>query len=645
MAYRNVLIPVLIFLVLAASRWSVQAADAAPRLELQEFTPAAMDEALVNPGTGLYLYGTRSEADVNPNAWYYKLVNIGYFRDDWSVLEPDAEGQYKFEEYFGPIFDLWVKKWHKRVSFRFMSQNMHSQRKYVTPKWVFDKGITGYSHKGIYIPEQIDPPFWDEQYLAIQEKFIADLGKYLDGRPGVEFIDIGGIGQWGEMHLMLWTPEQLQASGYTETKYIGAYRRLIDAYVRAFPHTRIFLNVGDYACINDYAALHGVHFRQDGLNPSGPSAKVGDRFYRPYSRERVICNYELFDNYKDMLKKGWGVGATFKRGLEDPISYFHINLMGWRELANAPDEVKAAVTDAARRIGFRFVLTQLKCNKTLHVSADEKRSSRLLIEHHWKNTGVAPCYDSYALRWSLADAKGKVVAQQLDFPLVPTTRWWQNEEITLNSMFRIPAGVPAGTYRLKVAMVKPEDPAVAVQLAIGGAADGDYDLCEISAAAPEEHANPLFTEDFESGESAWSTSEGMSAKIDADAHAGKHALLVGGAEAGKSWNYAARRGLPLLPASRYRFSCWMKVDSISDPTLPPYVKVGVNDAANKWLTNCNSSKYDVTRLGTWQALSGIVETGATAATGSFAIEKGVLEAKVEAVIHLDDVELELLESP
>ena len=37
-----------------------------------------------------------------------------------------------FDAHFKPIFDLWVNKLHKRVSFRFMSQNMHSRSKYVS---------------------------------------------------------------------------------------------------------------------------------------------------------------------------------------------------------------------------------------------------------------------------------------------------------------------------------------------------------------------------------------------------------------------------------------------------------------------------------------------------------------------------------
>jgi len=114
--------------------------------------------------------------------------------------------------------------------------------------------------------------------LVLYCEFIAKLGEYLDGREGFEFIDMRGIGEWGEMHLKRWTPEQLAATGYTDTKYIAAYRRMIDAHAQAFPHSQVFLNVGGpkFLTIMDYAALCGCNFRQDGLTPTGASYDVGD---------------------------------------------------------------------------------------------------------------------------------------------------------------------------------------------------------------------------------------------------------------------------------------------------------------------------------------------------------------------------------
>ncbi|MCY3022406.1 MAG: carbohydrate binding domain-containing protein [Planctomycetota bacterium] len=616
----------------------------AAAVPLREITPQASDDILMNPGMGVYLFGTLNAADMPADAWFAPAVTIGYFRDDWSKLQPDAEGVYKFDEYFNPIFDLWVKKWKKRVSFRFMSENMHSRQKYVTPKWVFETGVPSVTLKGLYVPEQVDPVFWDEKYLAIQERFIADLGKYLDGRPGLEFIDIGCIGEWGEMHLARWTPELLQQTGYTETRYIGAYRRIIDAFARAFPRTRVFLNVGDYDAINDYAAIRGLHFRQDGLNPSGPSANVGKRFYHPYSRRGVICNYELHSGYSEMKQKGWGIPETFKKGLEDPISYFHINLMGYRELLKAPAEVRDSVTDLARRLGFRFVLARVKCNEVVRV--DGVTPGRLLLDHTWRNAGVAPCYDSYALRWSLVNDKGVAAAEGLMYPKRPTTQWWPGEEAALRGIMSVPANTPAGAYRLKVAMLRPEQPDVRVALGIAGRdTEGRYDLGEIAVQKGEPRQSVAYEEGFENGVGGWQAAQGITLRQDEGAHAGKGCLLATGTQAGNAWNYASYNlPQPLLPASRYRFSCWMKVDS-AEPAKAPYLKIGLADAAGKWITNCTTNTYDLAKVGAWQLLQGFAETTPETAGGHMAIEKGALEQKITVTIRLDDVKVELLESP
>ena len=80
-------------------------------LPMQQVVPTRSSAPLINPGMGLYLYGTLNANDLPADVWFSPLIQIGYFREDWSVLEPDAQGKYRFDEYFGPIFDLWVKRW------------------------------------------------------------------------------------------------------------------------------------------------------------------------------------------------------------------------------------------------------------------------------------------------------------------------------------------------------------------------------------------------------------------------------------------------------------------------------------------------------------------------------------------------------
>lgn len=283
-----------------------------------DFTPEPCRDVLFNPRMGLYLQ--YPPLDARPDEWFMKLCDIAYYRLDWAEVNPEP-GVYTFDKYFGPMLDFWVKQRGKRFAFRVMSQSMHSGREYVTPRWVFDGGVPGVEHLALSGKTQTDPVFWDERYLRVQEEFIRKLGEYFADKPGLEFVDIGGIGEWGEMHLMRWTGRQLEETGFSEARYAMAYRRLIDAYVRAFPRTQVFLNVGgpNHLSINDYAAIRGVHFRQDGLMPSGASSDVGEWLYKPYSRRGTVGNFEFHSGYDEMVKKGWDVKATLDKGLSAPI--------------------------------------------------------------------------------------------------------------------------------------------------------------------------------------------------------------------------------------------------------------------------------------------------------------------------------------
>ena len=630
--------------------WSSIVVCSGQTLVLKQAVLAPSNEVLVNPNMGLYLTGTLNEKDVPPGAWFDKAIGIGYFRDDWSKIQPNGPGPSHFDAYFKPIFDLWVTKWHKRVAFRFMSQNMHSDSAHATPQWVFDAGVPSEKFKGVYVKKQIDPVFWDDKYLKIQEQTIADLGKYLDGRPGLEFIDIGSIGEWGEMHLMRWTPQQLADSGYTPEKYIEAYRRIIDAFARAFPHTHVFLNVGDWATINDYAAIHGINFRQDGLTPSGPSADVGNRFYREYARRGILCNYELYGGYDEMKQKGWGIAATFNKGLEDPISYFHMNLFGFDRMLTATQEVRTAVLDAARRVGYRFAPNEV--DYTPVTSITPGRAGRIMIKSEWKNSGVAPCTDSYALDWSILDNSGNVIANKLSFPTVPTTHWWPGDTISQSDSLTIPPTAGLGHYHLAVSMVKPEEPALSIQLALlKGDTHERYSLGDIDVIKGLPHASVTYVSVFPNDISAWQKPDGLSLASDtAPLVQGtpdiNGALRLFGTPTVDTWNYAST-AVPkgLLPGSRYKLTGWMKIAKITPGAAAPYFKLGVNTAEGKWITNSPTGVYDLDQIGKWQQLTGWIETDATASEGEIAVEKGNLESRPTVDMEIAGVRLDLLESP
>ncbi len=600
------------------------------------------DTVLLNPHLGLYaMGGANFVPPVDP--WFNKTIDIAYIRDDWFKLNPE-EGVYKFDDYFGPLFDAWVKRAGKRLAFRFMSESMHSNTKYVSPKWIFDKGVPGVKHVGIYTPEQIDPVFWDNRYLNIQCDFIKRLGKYLDGRPGLEFIDIGCIGEWGEMHLMRWTPQQLEETGFSETKYAQAYRRVIDAFAAAFPHTRVFLNIGghDHLSIDDYAAIHGVGFRQDGLMPDGASYNCGEWLYKPYSRRGTVCNFEFYDGYDGMVKKGWDLGKTIDKAIAAPISYLNTNL---GDLTMAPQIVKNELQRIAKKIGYRFVVTKVKYRPQFHL--DGKLPSRIFAESTWRNDGIAPCYESFATEWTLVDATDNIVASEVVFPEVPTTQWWQGEEETVRTVLRVPADTRPGEYRLKVSLILPETGQHILLGVAGKDTKQRYEMCTLKGIATSDESGAVYDEGFEAAVAQpWSTFAGLTASVDRTAsHTGKASMLLTGT-IGAGWNYTSFR-VPkeLVPGAKYKLSGWLMVEKLQGIAVAPYLKMGVNDAGGHWLSNYSTGPYDLTKMGTWQRLECSFDANASGATGDICIEKGQFDGHATLTLRVDDVKLELLEAP
>ncbi|MBC7288923.1 MAG: DUF4832 domain-containing protein, partial [Armatimonadetes bacterium] len=338
--------------------------------------------------------------------------------------------------------------------------------------------------------------------------------------------------------------------------------------------------------------------------------------------------------------RGWDLRATIEKGLSAPISYLNTNLGSYRTL---PEEARELLTEAARKIGYRFVLARLDYLPRFRL--DGRHPGRIPLMSVWRNDGVAPCYDSFAIEWSLLDAQGKPVATQLDFPPNPTTRWWPGEEQTLRSMIRVPADSPPGEYRLAVRMLLPET-GQHILLGIAGRDDEDrYLLCPVTGVRTEALGGVVYEEDFEGGQTAWVAAEGMSVAVAPPGHSGQASLLITGTRP-RGWNYASFR-LPaaIPPASKVRLTAWMLVEAIDPPDFPPHVKIGANRADGKWIANYTTNKYDLSRIGTWQLLQGIFEITPEAASFDLCVETGTFDVPITARIRLDDVKLEVLEAP
>ena len=216
--------------------FSVMAGAAEDHWRREEFRE--VDTFFANPGQGWMSQNRRP----NPDPRF--PCSVVYVRFNWADAEP-VEGRYEWK-----IIDDALAAWKPRgaaVALRVMTCNAHSQGYYSSPKWLFDSGCKGFEYVvggddptsgGQRIP-RLEPDYADPLYLAKHRAFLEALGKRYDGRPDMEFLDIGSYGVWGEWHT-------------THPAPIEVRKQIVDMYLGAFRHTPLVF-MSDDAEVLPYA--------------------------------------------------------------------------------------------------------------------------------------------------------------------------------------------------------------------------------------------------------------------------------------------------------------------------------------------------------------------------------------------------------
>jgi len=151
--------------------------------------------------------------------------------------------------------------------------------------------------------------------------------------------------------------------------------------------------------------------------------------------------------------------------------------------------------------------------------------------------------------------------------------------------------------------------------------------------------------DFENGITGWSPSAKavkLSQATD-NKHGGNASLKISGNGETGRWSYAYSPKFKLESGAKYKLTGWMKVESISDPKKPPFLKCAVNQGS-KWLSNSNTKKYDLKKLNDWQELTvEFTSPPENDLVGFLAVEKGTDAVAIETTLYLDDIKFEKIQ--
>ena len=416
---------VLAFLLWLASAFvAVAAENNWQRVQFRE-----VDTLFANPGQGWMSQQRR------PRTESRFPCSVVYIRFDWADAEP-VEGQYDWK-IIDDVLDAWKSR-DAAVSFRVMTCNAHSRGYYSSPKWLFDAGCKGFEYLvggddptsgGQRIP-RLEPDYADPIYLAKHSAFIEALGKRYDGRPDVEFLDIGSYGIWGEWHT-------------THAVPVAVRRQIVDMYLRAFRHTPLVF-MSDDAELLAYALDHGTGFRRDGVgSPWHEQNWIGSKKYsgvpgmaETWKRTPVV--FEWFGNYDYLKSRNWSFDAAVNFMLANHVALINDNV------GRVPAEAMPSLQRLARLAGYRFVLRELACERAVSPGA------ALKLRMKWANVGVGKLYRPFELRCSLRDSEGLTALTSA--PMADAREWLPGERDLAGSL-PVPANLKPGNYTLALALV------------------------------------------------------------------------------------------------------------------------------------------------------------------------------------------------
>jgi hypothetical protein len=389
-------------------------------------------------------YGNRLAG--NDSLQDFPGLNDIYLRLAWSYIQPE-EGRYNWEV-IDSIINRWVQ-WGHTISFRITCKE--TDMVYATPEWVRKAGAKG---KFIEHPD-LDlkawaPDYGDPVFLKKLENFHKAFAARYDGKPWIEYIDIGSIGEWGEGHTAFsgWN----DIPPYVVKKHIDMYKRCYKKSVLIisddFIGQRDTDDGSDYE-IYRYCIASGLGFRDDSGNVEwykklgfGPSCiRTPEIFSKVYKTIPVVLES---DHYGDASENGmWGNGSGFEKAIREThasIIGFHYYPREWLK------ENYNLACHLANLCGYWYFPKFALMPDTIR-----KSSTRNYVRLTWENHGVAPACKQFRVYIKLINRKtGLSFIQQVTES--DNTKWLPGEIVAEQYKLELDQTLTAGLYDILLNM-------------------------------------------------------------------------------------------------------------------------------------------------------------------------------------------------
>lgn len=398
----------------------------------------------------------------------------------WAALEP-VETEFDWKA-IDSVIEL-VKARNKSVILRVTTAGLDNSKKSDTPEWVLTSDVKTLKYKGSDKNEHVMPIFWDTNYLAKWNNFVAELADKYDENPQIHSIGITGGGIAGSTGVV---PDFSGMASFENAKTgeveKGAYKELEQTLVADHKMTPRLL-VENWKYVSDMFPKYFSKARLNfDINPpirgrKGQAAldeisdylvyRYGQRIY--LTRQGVKDGKHGFNEYRVLLKfhpdtlTGYQLRPDFdlkesdsmaKFAAEDGISYLEVPA----DLLSKDDAtLQKAFGDLQLRMGPQFVSRQVGLPKDVKVGAPitasfdfvNLGSQGALKPSRQMDKDVAT---SFKVQLELRNASGKATMRSLHTPEIPTNMWKSGEPIVWQEELKMPKLEP-GKYDVYLSLV------------------------------------------------------------------------------------------------------------------------------------------------------------------------------------------------
>jgi len=306
--------------------------------------------------------------------------------------------------------------------------------------------------EGGWPADMTEGDYTSNQFKKRVTNLIKKLGEVWDNDPRVAFVEMGLVGEWGEME---WPDTKNEIKSAIAAQFATSFQKKI-VMIR-WPHTfnDDIYNFGYYWDSFAHKDQEYYAFHLNKTSPRWRTAVIGGETAYNWGNIQIQPGKSPEESLRNPVHRDF---------LIDKIRTLHANHLGWIANYDHSDKnVRSGAEMVQKVFGYRFVLSEVTYPKRIDTN------NQFTVSFKVKNTGSSPFYYNWPLEVSLIDAKTKQVVwkkQCADLDIrdwMPGDKWDESndlyrvpaEDYLVNQTFMLSEDIPSGEYILAFAILDP----------------------------------------------------------------------------------------------------------------------------------------------------------------------------------------------